>query len=285
MKYFALLFFLIPFIHSYAQTKPYEGIMTWNVTTEIIDQREVEKYEKEIIREDYSEINQEITELEQQLIDPEMQHLLLENPTIKSNMQKRLQELKDVQAENLDNPDNSIFARSLVIYLKNNNSYTKVDGGTMAKLTGNMLYLHTSETTYFIKDATKTFVILNDTTELNKYDSIVSLKKTTETTTILKYPCVKYVLITNENGKISTSYIWVTSTIPNMNNASFRSLGFIDGNLHHEAFKQMNGIPMKIVILEKGFQISMEVSDISPSLLPDSFFILPSNYKEANWGY
>src|SRR6187402_3444780 len=106
MKYFALFFFLVPFIHSFAQTKPFEGIITWNVTTEVIDSRDVEQYQKDIIREDYAKINQAIKELEDQLIDPEMQNLLLENPTIKSNMQKRLKELKDAQAENLDNPDN-----------------------------------------------------------------------------------------------------------------------------------------------------------------------------------
>lgn len=285
MKYFILLFFLIPFIQSHAQTKPFEGIMTWAFTTEVVDAREVEKYQKEIIREDNSEINQEIIELEQQLKDPEMQNLLLENPTIKNNVQKRLNELKETQTTNIENKDNSIFPSSLLIYLKNDNSYTKIEGGTMAKLTGNMLYLHTTETTYFIKDNTKTFSILNDTTELNRYDSIISLQKTTETISILKYPCVKYILITNENGKIGTSYIWVTNAIPNINNASFRSLGFLDGNLHHEAFKQMNGIPLKIIVFEKGFQLSMEVTDISQELLPDTLFTIPADYKQAIWGY
>ena len=285
MKYLILLFFSLSIFQTNAQNQPFEGVMTWAFTTEIIDAREVEKYQKEIVREDYSEINEAILELEQQLNDPEMQYMLLENPTIKNNMQKRLNELKATQVSNLENKDNSIFPSSLLVYLKNDNSYTKIEGGSMAKLTGNMLYLHATQTTYFIKDGTKTFSVLNDTTQLNRHDSIISLQKTTETTTVLKYPCVKYILITNENDKISTSYIWVTNAIQNINTSSFRSLGFIDGNLHHEAFKQLNGIPLKIVVFEKGFQLSMEVSDISQSLLPDSFFTLPSNYKQAIWGF
>lgn len=289
MKYLYLFFFLfiVASVVS-AQTKPFEGIMTWTCTTEVIDSKEVDKYQKQIIREDNSEINQSIAELEQQLNDPEMQYLLLENPTIKSNMQKRLNDLKATQAANLESENNAknIFPTSMVIYLKNNNSYTKIEGGNLAKMTGNMLYLDSTETTYFIKDDIKTYAVLNDSTNLNRFDSIVSITKTTDSLVILKRPCVKYILITKENSEINTSYIWITKSIPSINDASFRSMGFIDGNLHHEAFVQFEGgIPLKIVIFEKGFQLSMEVSDISAALLADSFFMIPAQYKHAVWGY
>ncbi|MGN6645859.1 MAG: DUF4412 domain-containing protein [Cytophaga sp.] len=289
MKYLYLLSFLFAVTSVVsAQTKPFEGTMTWTCTTDVIDSKEVEKYQKQIIREDNSEINQSIAELEQQLNDPEMQYLLLENPTVKSNMQKRLNDLKATQAANLESENNAknIFPTSLVIYLKNNNSYTKIEGGSLAKLTGNMLYLDSTETTYFIKDDIKTYAVLSDSTNMNRYDSIISITKTTDSVVILKRPCVKYILVTKEDSEINTSYIWITKSIPSMNDASFRSIGFVDGNLHHEAFVQFEGgIPLKIVIFEKGFQLSMEVSDISPSLLADSLFTIPAKYKHAVWGY
>jgi hypothetical protein len=288
MKYLNLFYFLFITSVINAQTKPFEGIMTWTFTTEVIDVKEVEKYQKEIVREDNAEINESIAELEQQLNDPEMQYLLLESPTVKSNMQKRLNDLKAAQAANLESENNSknIFPGSLMIYLKNNNSYTKIEGGSMAKLTGNMLYLDSTETTYFIKDDIKTYAVLNDSTNMNRFDSIVSITRTTDSLVILKRPCVKYILVTKENSEINTSYIWVTKSIPSMNDASFRSIGFVDGNLHHEAFVQFEGgIPLKIVIFEKGFQLTMEVSDIAASLLADSLFTIPVKYKLAVWGY
>lgn len=289
MKYLYLFSFLFSIVQSHAQTKPFEGVMTWTFTTEVLDSREVEKYQKQIIREDNSEINEAILELEQQLNTPEMQNLLLESPAIKSSMQKRLNDLKATQAANLEaenNTNSSIFPTSLLLYLKNNNSYTKIEGGSMAKLTGNMLYLDSTKTTYFVKDGIKTYAVLNDSTNLNRFDSIISITKTTDSLIILKNRCVKYILLTKENSKVNTSYIWITKSIPSMNDASFRSIGFIDGNLHHEAFIQFEGgIPLKITIFEKGFQLSMEVTDILPSLLPDYFFTIPSNYKHAVWGY
>jgi len=289
MKYLYLFSFFFFIIEIHAQTKPFEGVMTWTYTTEITDSREVEKYQKQIIREDNSEINESIIELEQQLNDPEMQYLLLENPTIKNNMQKRLNDLKATQAANLEAENNSntnIFPTALYLYLKNNNSYTKVEGGSMAKLTGNMLYLDSTQTTYFVKDDIKTYSTLNDSTDLNRFDSIISITKTKDSLIILKKPCVKYILVTKENSKINTSYIWITKAIPSMNDASFRSLGFVEGNLHHEAFVQFEGgIPLKIMIFEKGFQLSMEVTDISQQLLSDSFFTIPPKYKHAVWGY
>ncbi len=289
MKYLYLFSFLFTITSVVsAQTKPFEGTMTWISTTEVIDSKEVEKYQKQIIREDNAEINEAIAELEQQLNDPEMQYLLLESPTVKSNMQKRLNDLKATQAANLESENNAknIFPTSLVIYLKNNNSYTKIEGGSMAKMTGNMLYLDSTETTYFIKDDIKTYAVLDDSTNLNRLDSIVSITKTTDSLVILKRPCVKYILITKENSVVNTSYIWITKSIPSINDASFRSMGFVDGNLHHEAFVQFEGgIPLKIVIFEKGFQLSMEVSDISQVLLADSIFTIPAKYKHAIWGY
>ncbi|WP_033417753.1 DUF4412 domain-containing protein [Cytophaga aurantiaca] len=285
MKYFLLLLFTIVFNISYSQTVPFEGNMTWNIVVDILDVNATDKYKKEILKEDNSEIDETILELEQQLNDPEMQYLLLENPTIKSTMQKKLRELKDIRSANQYNFDNAFFPNSLQMYLKNNNSFTRIDGGSISKLTGNMLYLYNTATTYFIKDATKTYSSVTDSAVINSSDHLVSLTRTTDTLIILNYTCIKYILITEENNTIETSYFWVTSELSTMNHDAFRALGFATGNLHHEAFKQVHGIPLRIEYIENGFKFKMEVSDITPKLLSDSYFILPTEYKMTNFGF
>jgi hypothetical protein len=285
MKYIVSVFILFLVLDIHAQTDPFEGIMTWSVTVQTLDEKKAQFSQRETQREDYSEINEAILELEQQLKDPEMQEMLLENPTIKNSMQKRLQELKNTQTSNLEGANNSIFPTSLTMYFKNKNSYTRIDGGSMAKLTGNIMYLNNSRKTYFIKDGTNTYSVINDSTVVNKNDIFVSLIKTTDTTLVLNYKCVKYILTKNENNEVKTSFIWITKDIPNMNPAAFRALGFSNGNLHHEAFKQMDGIPLRIELNEYGYKMTLEVTDLSKRLLPDSYFIVPQEYQESAFGY
>lgn len=284
MKYVIVSFlFIVNILVNAQSTEPFEGIMKWAVTIETVDEKVAQSYQTEIQSEDNSEVNQAIRELEQQLKDPEMQEMLLENPTIKSSMQKKLQQLKASQTYNLEN--NSIFPTELSIFLKNNNSFTKVEGGSMVKLTGNMLYLNDNRNTYFIKDKTSTYSVINDSSVLNTNDSLIALIATTDTIMILDCICIKYILTTKENNDVKTSYIWVTNDLLSMNNAAFRSLGFMDGNLHHEAFKEMKGIPMRIEVFEKGLKMTLEVSEISMELVSDNYFSIPPNYHESPFGF
>lgn len=160
---------------------------------------------------------------------------------------------------------------------KNGNSFTKIEDGCIANMTGNMLYLKDKKTTYFIKDPTKTFSVLDDTSSLNKSDRLVQLQKTTDTITILNYKCVKYILIKQENGIVENSTFWITNEIMNMSFNSFRALSFISGNLHHEAYQEVGGIPLKVEYLENGFTMIVEATDIRATEQSDLNFILPSN--------
>jgi len=285
MKYFILFFFSFIFNITYSQVAPFEGTITWNVVVDVVDVKATEAYKKETLKEDNSEIDETILELDQQLSDPEMQYLLLENPTIKNTMQKKLQDLKDIRSANQYNFNNAFFPSNLQMYFKNNNSFTRIDGGSIGKLTGNMLYLNNQKTTYFIKDGTQTYSSLTDSSVTNSFDHLVSLVRTSDTLIILNYTCIKYILITEENNQNTTSYFWVTSALPTMNHSAFRALGFATGNLHHEAFKQVNGIPLRIEYIENGFKFKMEVSDIITKILPDSYFILPAEYKISTFGF
>lgn len=285
MKYFILLFFYSTIYIAYSQTAPFEGTMTWNVSVDISDVNATDTYKKQISKEDNSEIDETILELEQQLNDPEMQYLLLENPTIKNSMQKKLNDLKDIRSANQYNFNNAFFPTTLQMHFKNNNSFTRIEDGSIAKLTGNIIYLNNEKTTYFIKDGSKTYSSITDSSVTNTFDHLVSLVRTTDTLIILNYSCIKYTLITEENNQTETSYFWVTSELPAMNNASFRALGFATGNIHHEAFKQVHGIPLRIEYIEKGFNLKMEVSNITTKLLPDSYFIIPTDYKITNFGF
>lgn len=285
MKYF-LLFFLYVLVNiSYSQPAPFEGSMTWNVVVEITDVTATDKYKRETLKEDNSEIDETILELEQQLNDPEMQYLLLENPTIKSTMQKKLRDLKEIRSANQYNFNNAFFPNSLQMHFKNNNSFTRLEGGSIGKLTGNILYLNDNKATYFIKDGTKTYSSITDSSVTNSHDNLVSLARTTDTLIILNYTCIKYVLITEENNVTETSYFWVTSELPAFNPNAFRALGFAAGNIHHEAFKQVHGIPLRVEYIENGFRFKMEVSDISVKLLQDNYFSIPVDYAKTNFGF
>lgn len=275
-------FFLMPVI---AQTIKYEGSISWNIVVEVKDLDAMGSYKKSILKEDNSEIEQTIKELEQQLNDPEMQYLLLENPTIKSTMQKKLRELKEIQEIKEEKFNNAFFPTSIQMYLKNNNSFSKIEGGSISKLIGNVLYLNDQKTSYFIKDETKTYSILSDSSVLNTSDKLVSLAKTTDTAIILNYTCIKYILVKEENNVIKTSNFWITTELPLMNPDAFRVLGFATGNLHHEAFKKVDGIPLRVEYVENGFKLKMEVNEVSSKILAENYFTIPMDYKITHLGF
>jgi hypothetical protein len=285
MKYliFAISFFLI--YTTPAQTVSFEGVITWRVSVIVVNDAETEAYKQKILDEDNAEINETIIELEHQLNDPEMQYMLLENPTIKGTMQKKLTELKAIQAANEEKYATSFFPTAVYMYRKNGNSFTKIDDGCITNMTGNMLYLKDKSTTYFIKDGTKTISVLHDTSSLNKSDHLIQLQKTTDTITILNYKCIKYILTKEENGKVEKSTFWITNEITNMSFNSFRALSFISGNLHHEAYQEVGGIPLKVEYLENGFTMTIEATDILATAQNDSKFIVPSNYKNTALGF
>ena len=279
------LFFSFLFITSFAQITKFEGVFNWNIVVDVVDTDAVNLYKKNVLKEDNSEIEEMIKELEQQLNDPEMQYLLLENPTIKSTMQKKLKELNDIQASKATEFNNAFFPTNLQMSFKNNNSFTKIEGGSISKLIGNMLYLSDEKTTYFIKDDTKTYSAITDSSIINTADRFVSLTQSTDTAIILNHTCIKYILVKKENDKIQTSFFWITSDLPALNPNSFRALGFATGNIHHEVYKKVIGIPLSVEYIENGFKFKMEVFEIIHRSLPDTFFVLPLDFKITNLGF
>jgi hypothetical protein len=284
-KYLPLIFSTFLITSSFAQTTKFEGIFNWNVIVDVIDSDAVNNYKKAILKEDNSEVEETIKELAQQLNDPEMQYLLLENPTIKSTMQKKLKELNEMQAVKMNAFNNAFFPTSLQMSFKNNNSFTKIEGGSISNLIGNILYLSNEQKTYFIKDETKTYSVIVDSAIINTSDKLVSLTQSTDTAVILDHTCIKYILVKKESDKIRTSYFWITTDLPALNSNSFRALGFATGNIHHEAYKKVNGIPLKVEYIENGFKFKMEVFEIIHRSLLDSYFVLPTEYKITNLGF
>jgi len=284
-KYLPLIFSTFLITSLFAQTIKFEGVFNWNVVVDVIDSDALNTYKKAILKEDNSEVEETIKELEQQLNDPEMQYLLLENPTIKSTMQKKLKELNDMQAVKMNAFNNAFFPANLQMSFKNNNSFTKIEGGSISTLIGNILYLSNEQTSYFIKDETKTYAAIADSSIINAADKLVSLTQSTDTAIILDHTCIKYILVKKENDKIQTSYFWITTDLPAFNSNSFRALGFATGNIHHEAYKKVNGIPLKVEYIENGFKFKIEVFEIIHRSVLDSYFVLPTDYKITNLGF
>lgn len=94
MKYLLFTISLFFAFTTQAQNQSFEGVISWRVNVIVVNDAETEAYKQKILNEDNAEINETILELEHQLNGPEMQYMLLENPTLKGTMQKKLTELK-----------------------------------------------------------------------------------------------------------------------------------------------------------------------------------------------
>ncbi|MBC7452034.1 MAG: DUF4412 domain-containing protein, partial [Cytophagales bacterium] len=179
----------------------------------------------------------------------------------------------------------NIFPSTIFIKLKNGNSLTEMAGGNMSQMIGDILYIKNQNIAYYIKDATETYTIkpANKTDTANQVH--IGMAKTKDTASIDGYSCTKYIITCTENTDTKISYVWLTQNLQSMNAYSFESLGSSAGSLHNDAFKNLPGVPLRIESYEKGFKMTMEVTEITKQGLQDSNFTIPITYKEATFGY
>ncbi|WP_299249303.1 DUF4412 domain-containing protein [uncultured Cytophaga sp.] len=253
-----------------AQTD-FEGIIKWKITIGSTDN--VSENKTTLSPQQQVDLKKSIAELESKMNDPQMKAMLDSNPAMKSMIEQQLATMKASGEVNM----NALFPKSYTIKYKAGNTYTQVEGGVTAAL-GDLLFLKSTDKTYLIKQAAKTYSIYPKSS--NNDSTTYTIKATTESMKVLGYTCYKYIVTYTKNEHSNTMFIWSTKELKQYNKSSFRSKS-ISNNTSEKYFDKIEGVPLKIEINEKGQKVALEVEEFKTTILPASTFAIPSDYKEV----
>lgn len=279
MKKFASILIVLFFVHSSFAQIPFEGIIKWKM--ELLDKSGQPVTGAEINPVKQAELAESIKELENQLKDPETKVMLDANPEMKKMLESQLLTLKAMQGTG---GDSQLMPTSYTIKMKDGNSYTSFNGGAVAMM-GDMLYVKSTDKTYFINNTKKTFSILPKGTEAaTKDSSIIKVTPTTVTKKIMNYTCTKYIVTITENKKNQTMTLWATKELKQYTRSSFATKTGQADKVTNAAWSKIEGIPLSIEVTEEGQTMIIEMIELKYSTLPAADFIVPTGYKSVPFG-
>ncbi|WP_157446952.1 DUF4412 domain-containing protein [Cytophaga aurantiaca] len=260
----------------------FEGTVKWGIT---LGGSQAAPAQKELTPQQKEELNKGIAELEAKMNDPEMKTMLDGNPSMKAMFEQQLATMKAMQSNGAAGAAAGAMPKSYTVKLKDGNSYTQVEGGALAAA-GDILYLKSTDKTYYIKKAAKTYSVAPKSKAPASTDNAaVTVTATTETAKILTYTCTKYIVTFTEAGKTKTMFIWATKDLKKYSSSSFHTGGV--GNQSHasaSAFSKIDGVPLKIEVTEQGQTVVLQVLELKSATLSASDFVLPTGFKEVPFG-
>lgn len=263
------------------RTQSFEGTLTWSMKTEIKDPK-LKKQIEESKKKANDPANQaKIKEMEEKMNDPQFKEMMEKNPQMKAQMEAAMK----LMAGGGDM--SSIMPTGIVARIKGSNTLTTIQGGMMDKT--EVLHLADNDMTYTINNVAMTYVAMDKTDpKIHHHNKI---EKTSETQKILGHTCTKYIVKqtptkdpTNSGPNMnpysaSTTNYWVTTDIKGIDMAALarqqmgREMSFI--------YSEIEGVPLKIELINDSADITMECTEVKSESLPASIFVLPAGYTET----
>jgi hypothetical protein len=168
---------------------------------------------------------------------------------------------------------NPVFPKGFTMQFGKNSYLLSTEGGILPVET---LWLGDKQQYYQINRANKTYTLLAPDSSAGKlpeqYRPVVI--KTSETATLLGYPCTKYIIRFKSDSSFTQTY-WTTTAV---NIPALKTLPGESGQAMY--YEGMQGLPLKMELTSPQMRLVTEVTAIKKMALPDSLFILPPGYKE-----
>ena len=162
-------------------------------------------------------------------------------------------------------PAAGLLPKKLTIHVKNETNRMKMDGGLFTDVLSKP-----NEPSYLLVHDDKIAYSLPEVKEENNSKDKVKVTPTGEYATIVGYKARKYLIETNEGGKIAKSTVWATN--------EFKTpIKF--GDTQGFFPKGFEGFPLKIEGTYDEMTIIIEAIKVKPKKLNDSLFEVPESYK------
>jgi hypothetical protein len=194
--------------------------------------------------------------------------------TIRWSMTLRVSEEEQKQMDKMAKTlgGNGFLPTDITLKQKGQWSVASLHGSFMGDIDN--LYLGDKKERYEVMHKMKSYKMLKP--GVKERPESPKITKTNETATIAGYNCTKYVVVTA--ATVTTSY-WATTELSGvdvdwMYAMSNSAAAFI--------YPEIEGIPMKMEMIQPKQTVVVEVVEVSKEPLPDSVFQIPSDYKNTS---
>ncbi len=249
----------------------FEGLIIWNFKMEITDPKLKAQMEQASAKMNSPEMKAQMQELEAKMNDPQFKAMMEKNPEMKAMIEKQLEATKSGSGGSM--MDN-MMPKSMEIHIKNSNSLTKTTGGAFDS---EILFLKDKETSYSIDRKNKTYSVLPQSPASKTEDYKVT--KTTETSTVLGYKCLKYIVEMTERGQKMTNNVWATTEIKDLDPKQFSKIRI--GQSQRASFMdKIEGVPLKMNMGMPQGQMTLEAVSLKKETQSPELFVLPAGFTE-----
>jgi hypothetical protein len=248
----------------------FEGIITWKISTEMdaATKAKVDEAQKKMSD---PATQAQMREMKEKMNDPQFKAMMESNPQMKAQIEQMLKMAEGGETS-------SLMPSGLMLKIKGQNTLSKMEGGMMGNM--EILYLNDKRTTYRIDREAKTYSVLSSAAMDTMKLPDVKITKTGETTTILNYPCTKYIVSSTIQGQPMQQIFWTTTAIKDLDMKSLAKQRM--GNSQQAMFyEKIEGVPLKIEMKHAQMGMIMEVTGIKKQSLAAADFSIPTGFKES----
>jgi hypothetical protein len=190
------------------------------------------------------------------------------NPAMKAQMENMM------KMQQGGGDPSSFMPKGMILKLKDGNSLVTMEGGMM---TGDIL--HTKDKSVHLDRQNKTYSVMPTGEMSSQPRPQPTITKTSETTKILGYNCIKYVSTMTEGDHVVTSNLWTTTEIKDIDLKALAKQRMGRGQSMFS--ENVEGVPLRIESITKEGNMIIEVTEIKRESLNAADFTIPADYKET----
>ncbi len=215
------------------------------------------------------------------LDSPEMKAMLAQNPQMKAAMEKQLGAQAKARAEAGAGGGGALgglMPNAITMYLKDGNTMVSTKGGMAPR---DVLSLPAKGLAYVIDPATRTYSRLPANLAHGQGGTAQSFKvtRTGETAQLLGYACTRYDVVSGGFEDVTFS-VWVTPEVKGIDQRQLAMLQ-VGGDQSAGFLREINGVPLKMIVATPLGKIRMEVTAIKAEAVPAARVAVPSGYTET----
>jgi len=204
--------------------------------------------------------------------NPEMIAVLLQNSHLREMIESKLGPL------NPSGGATSLLPTGFTLAVKGPRALVKTEGGLVFR---EVLSLADQQVAYSINRRARSFQKLPDLTA-SKTASMPKIKvtRTADTSTILGYPCNRFLVEADDAGVTSHFSVWTTNAIKGLDAAAVKRLSWGQAGTP-DFMGQLEGVPLKIDAVTPDVKVAILATSLIMGPVDSALFVLPAGFKEV----
>jgi hypothetical protein len=179
----------------------------------------------------------------------------------------------------------AMMPQKMVVEYGERGMITKMEGGMMAAMMGEIVVDGKNKRSFVKKDNEKTIYVMNeeDSKEAAAGMETSNLKKLKETQEILGYTCTRYEMDAKDvNGNTFTQVVWATPALKIKKYDFSESVKSMVQNAYFEKLGEVFPLKIEFTMPTGNIDVNLEAVELTEKIIEDERFEIPAGYQEKD---